>query len=505
MLMLVSCQSNSNDAYNNSEELTQNETTQEEVEANQGTELEESTENETAEEETVTNQTTDPVGNSEDYGDVFQYLDPSMIKSEYAMSIIEILASDTYLGRQSGTKENEHAVDELVRLFKENGLEPIESLDGYKQPFEQFVVLPEEPTFAQLEGEEPYVYQHDFTERFIMGSTDIDGEITAEMIYIEDMKALSEDSERFNHKILLMPRELSYDRAVWSEMNKMQKQDIFIEAVIVSGDGVDAGMRVARYIRNIENNNFEEDDPIYLEFRESRFQELIAASKENKKLTLKQNYMTALKTPSNVVGMIPGKNEDGENEVVILGAHLDHVGNNMDGTFNPGALDNASGVSVLLEIARILKDEEQPENTIVFVAFNGEEDGLLGSEYFCDNPPVEYKITETVMLNFDMVGASNDVPLLVASSSYSGEKLGEEYKDIVESLSIDYTLGQSYGSDHVNFGDKGIPALMFIHFDPTYYHTSGDTLENAVDENRLEEVIRLALALVDREAYQDLD
>ena len=84
-------------------------------------------------------------------------------------------------------------------------------------------------------------------------------------------------------------------------------------------------------------------------------------------------------TMANVMGMIPGSDAKLSSEPVVLGAHYDHLGTNEEsGEFFPGADDNASGISVLIEVARKLARAFTPQRPILFVAFTGEESGLLG-------------------------------------------------------------------------------------------------------------------------------
>lgn len=106
----------------------------------------------------------------------------------------------------------------------------------------------------------------------------------------------------------------------------------------------------------------------------------------------------------NVIGLIEGKTD----QYIIIGAHYDHIG--IDGksekgtlSYYPGADDNASGISVLLEISRIWKLREQPKIGMILVAFGAEEDGMLGSKFFANNLP-EAKSKIVAMINLDMVG-----------------------------------------------------------------------------------------------------
>jgi Zn-dependent M28 family amino/carboxypeptidase len=114
----------------------------------------------------------------------------------------------------------------------------------------------------------------------------------------------------------------------------------------------------------------------------------------------------------NVVGFLPGSDPVLRGQVVVLGAHFDHLGR--DSTFatdvraghaiRNGADDNASGTAAVMELARLLA-ARPPRRSVLFVAFSGEELGLLGSEWFVEHAPVPVD-SMVAMLNFDMVGGS---------------------------------------------------------------------------------------------------
>ncbi|MDQ3748427.1 MAG: M20/M25/M40 family metallo-hydrolase [Acidobacteriota bacterium] len=112
----------------------------------------------------------------------------------------------------------------------------------------------------------------------------------------------------------------------------------------------------------------------------------------------------------NVVGILEGTDERLKNEAIIIGAHYDHLGRGGSGSLaanskeiHYGADDNASGVSAMLELARQFSKEKKNKRTIIFIAFGGEEEGLLGSKFYVNNPA--FPINKTVaMINMDMVG-----------------------------------------------------------------------------------------------------
>ncbi|HMJ09277.1 MAG TPA: M20/M25/M40 family metallo-hydrolase, partial [Pyrinomonadaceae bacterium] len=112
----------------------------------------------------------------------------------------------------------------------------------------------------------------------------------------------------------------------------------------------------------------------------------------------------------NVIGVLPGTDPILKNEVIVIGAHYDHLGHGGQGSLDVnstaihhGADDNASGTAAVIELARQFAAERKNKRTIVFMAFSGEEEGLIGSQYYVNHPlfPLEKTVA---MINLDMVG-----------------------------------------------------------------------------------------------------
>ncbi|MEJ2707957.1 MAG: M20/M25/M40 family metallo-hydrolase [Anaerolineales bacterium] len=171
----------------------------------------------------------------------------------------------------------------------------------------------------------------------------------------------------------------------------------------------------------------------------------------------------------NVLGVIPGRDPEFVDQVVILGAHYDHMGEGPDGTVWSGANDNASGTAVLLAIARSWKEQGYvPRRTVVFAAWDAEELGLLGSTYYVEHP--SYPLENTVaMIQLDMVGAGPET-LTIGGD----ELLASRVAAAADTLGVGtrrYDVGRS---DHVPFLQAGVPAVLLIRFDeenpiPTYH------------------------------------
>ncbi|MDP8205826.1 MAG: M20/M25/M40 family metallo-hydrolase [Candidatus Electryonea clarkiae] len=193
---------------------------------------------------------------------------------------------------------------------------------------------------------------------------------------------------------------------------------------------------------------------------------------------------------SKVPVMNVGAKIEGDERVIVIGAHYDHLGYGQEGSTEPGskevhngADDNASGVAVMLELAKRFADNGTPGPTLWFVAFTGEEVGLVGSSHFVNNPP-EPLDNVIFMLNLDMIGRMQDNKLTGLGVN-SAIGLREVANKAVPTIpidafppvyAIDLTLaGDGYGpSDQMSFYPLGIPVLHLFtspHFD---YHSPRD-------------------------------
>ena len=170
-------------------------------------------------------------------------------------------------------------------------------------------------------------------------------------------------------------------------------------------------------------------------------------------------------TSSNVVGVLPGSKRPGE--YVVLTAHWDHLGRALafsgDAIFN-GAVDNATGTAGLLELARAFGTvRPAPERSVVFVAFTGEEYGLLGSEYYADHPTVPLdKVAGGINIDgMSVNGRTNDVVVIGYGSSELEDDLREaaakQHRVLVQEPTPE--KGYYYRSDHFNLAKKGVPMI----------------------------------------------
>lgn len=210
--------------------------------------------------------------------------------------------------------------------------------------------------------------------------------------------------------------------------------------------------------------------------------------------------------PPNVVGVLRGSDPELQNSYVVITAHMDHVGvgrpdETGDSIYN-GADDDASGTSVLVEVAEALATlEARPRRSVMFVAVSGEEKGLLGSRWFVNHAPVPLD-SMVANVNIDMVGRNAPDSIVVIGQEYSSmgplvRSIGADNPELGLTISEDLWPEERFffRSDHFNFAAKEIPALFFFSGTHEDYHRPGDEVDE-IDTDKTARVGRLVLYLV---------
>lgn len=204
----------------------------------------------------------------------------------------------------------------------------------------------------------------------------------------------------------------------------------------------------------------------------------------------------------NVIGFKPGRST----EYVIIGAHYDHLGRGEQfsmaperaGEIHPGADDNASGTAALLELARYFGRRPPLRRGLLFIAFAGEELGLLGSGYWVRHPLLRPE-DAVAMINLDMVGRIRDGRVYVGglSTSPDWKPLVEELAQVT-SLKLDFTEDSAYGSsDHTAFSRLRVPVLYFFSGLHADYHKPSDTWDK-IEAEPAAQLLSLVARLVER-------
>lgn len=228
----------------------------------------------------------------------------------------------------------------------------------------------------------------------------------------------------------------------------------------------------------------------------------------------------------NVAAFIKGSEKP--DEIIVISAHLDHIGVEGGETYN-GADDDGSGTVAVLEIAQAFakakKEGHGPKRSILFLNVTGEEKGLLGSRYYTDSDPI-FPLENTIAnLNIDMIGRT-DPKRKSTNRNYlyliGSDKLSTELHDVSEAtntkccnVELDYTFNDDndpnrfyYRSDHYNFAKNNIPVIFYFNGTHDDYHQPGDTpdkIQYDLLENRTRLIFHTAWELANREQRISLD
>ncbi len=222
------------------------------------------------------------------------------------------------------------------------------------------------------------------------------------------------------------------------------------------------------------SNGFITNESIWIKASASAFENKPASIKIKFNNKFYEDYPT-----QNVAGLIKGSKYP--DKYFVFTAHYDHLGMMGNKTYFPGANDNGSGTSMLLDLARYFSlPENQSEYSIIFIAFSGEESGLHGSAYFAENPlfPLE---NIKLLVNLDMVGSGSNGITVVNSTIY--KDLLQKMRNINDEYSYLKQIkqrGESCNSDHCPFYQKGVKAVFIYTMGKELkeYHTVDDTADN---------------------------
>ena len=204
----------------------------------------------------------------------------------------------------------------------------------------------------------------------------------------------------------------------------------------------------------------------------------------------------------NIVGRLAGAKPELARQVVVVAAHYDHLGTGWpdvragnEGRLHPGADDNASGVAVLLELARTFAGGPPPDRTILFAALDGEEAGRLGSKRLVETLQRD-GIDVRAMVNLDSVGRLGTGKLLVLGTGTASEWIHiARGAGFVTGVTIESVAADPGGSDQVSFHEAGIPAVQLFTGPHADYHAPGDTADK-VDVDGLAKVAAVAREFV---------
>lgn len=406
------------------------------------------------------------------------------------------LADPARQGRGVGGAGLDQAITYVADRLKELGVAPAFD-DGYRQPFEVTTALKVAPSTNLSIGGEAVA-----GDQMAPLSGSASGTVQAPLVLagygIVDEDAKLDDYARVKAKDKIVVVRRFVPSEVDDETRERKLSDLRRKAFLAKQRGAKALVVVDLPVVKagetmpeeapfppLESNGYGDAGIPMVIVKRERGAKIVDALSKGRPLTAE--LTVALEptraTTANVVGRLAadGERRDG---VVVIGAHLDHLGMGGPSSLAPGvsaphlgADDNASGIAALLEAARRLASTTGRQRDVIFAAFSAEELGVLGSSHFVEHLPAGMKAKDIVaMINMDMVGRLRDNTLQVL-----GGDSAEEWADLTGAVCDDAQVtcavgGDGYGpSDQTPFYAAGIPVLHFFTGPHADYHKPSDS------------------------------
>ncbi|HXE61892.1 MAG TPA: M28 family peptidase [Bryobacteraceae bacterium] len=466
--------------------------------------------------------------------------EPPRFDSARYLDDIKFLASPEMRGRADGSPELEKAAKYIEEQFRADGLKPVDS--SYLQPFEITASAKlgrnnklEATWNGELESLQP---DKDFVPSNFSGSAKASGAavfagygITAPEYDYDDYAGLD---VRGKFVIVLAHEPQEFDaKSIFEGKVYTDHSEIYSKAETARQHGARGVILVLDRVNH--KNAKDEIDPFggesgpadagipFVQMREAVVNEWVRdaghdllATEEAIDKDLKPRSFAlpgmeiredveverAVRTVHNVIAYLPGETP----EYVIVGAHYDHLGLGgqysmaplLTGRVHPGADDNASGTAGVIELARYFSRVyrgQKPKRGLLFMAYAGEELGLLGSGYYANHPllPLDDAVA---MLNMDMIGRVREGKLYIGGAA-TGTSFRADLDELVAKTDfrVDYSESGYGSSDHTSFTARQVPVLFFfsgLHGD---YHRPSDTWDK-IDAPAAVNVLKLVSGMV---------
>lgn len=446
---------------------------------------------------------------------------------------IKALTANKMQGRETGTKGQKLAANYIYSQFKEIGLKGLDKKRDSLSYFQAFNLsklrLPSGR--MQINGKTFYNYK-DFIADPIQDSISS----TLELVFIGSSPIENYANIDFTDKAICFltsnfHKAFSQARKIW----KLSNPKLILFSDPLNNQAFHRFVNIKKRIRNKQfrlneptndSINFASQTNLYKCLKEkdiipisTRLVKEISGlrSKQLKQLTSHKTNQKTISTQlkftlkkdddiiktENVLALIEGTEKP--DEYIVISAHYDHLGK-YKGLVYTGANDNASGTAALIEIAKAFKQAElkgySPKRSLIFIAFTGEEKGLLGSKFFVNHPPVPLKSIKA-NLNIDMLGRTDayhslsDYIYLLGASHLNPQlkQMSDSLNSLHTKLILDYEYDQPdnplYGaSDQASFVKKGIPSIMYFNGLHQDYHSADDTADKLNYKN-IERVAQL--------------
>ncbi len=433
------------------------------------------------------------------------------IDQEEMVEILTILSSDALEGRETGERGQKMAAAFIADYFERLGLKAVVPTENGMSYYQKFELESSKAgnTYLKADG----ISFKNGKEVLYYGSTNLAAAINGSTVFVGNGTDEEFSSINSEEKIIVIDGSDAFFQQWKDLIDKGYEHGASLVVIIGKNTDDDFNNMVAQYGSYFMGSRlgFKQEDAknkgAFL-VGPSTAASLLGSTNKKMNIAMADKKLSKIKGSSveylmsrdveiigteNVLGFLEGT--DKKEEVVIITAHYDHIGKNGE-EINNGADDDGSGTTSVLKMAKAFvkakAEGHGPRRSILFMTVTGEEKGLLGSEYYTNNPI--FSLAQTVVdLNIDMVGRTDEAHednrefvYLVGSDKLSSElhELSEKANDTFTNLSIDYTYNDEnhpdriyYRSDHWNFAKNNIPVIFYFNGTHDDYHQPTDTVD----------------------------
>ena len=436
---------------------------------------------------------------------------PEILPNEI-MDHIRFLSDESLQGRYPGTIESRSVISYIIRYFRSFGIRPGGENGSFVQPFNIIDGIELGKVNEMLIGSDSLTLNKDFIPLWFSGNE----QLSAPVIFVGYGFSINEEKIKWNDYskmdvsgkwAVIMRNNPERDKrnSVFSPYSSLHKKmlvarDNGASGVIFVSQEKDTALYPLQYIpgyagagipvlhlgnkatKKLFSNTGWSRENIQKTMDKTR--ESISFELQNITISARVDLIETQIRAANVIGEIRSGNRKYRNEYVVLGAHFDHLGlgGSKSGSRNPGlsaihngADDNASGIAGILELAhKIMSHKSHLKRSVLLIAFDAEEKGLLGSKYFVDNSTIKLE-NIAAMINLDMIGRLKDSTLNVG-----GVGTSTIFEPLLDSLILGTSMKLNkstagFGpSDHASFYKKDLPVLFFNSGTHEEYHTPKD-------------------------------
>ncbi|MBV1757165.1 MAG: M28 family peptidase [Dethiosulfatibacter sp.] len=420
--------------------------------------------------------------------------DETQLNTNNIMNHMEELTSSVYGGRLAGSEGNNKALDYIQTHFQEIGLQPAGVDETFFQPFSALIPqIDPEPIFTIINNDETIDKSFEMYRDYSVvmspngGSTLFQGEY---IVLGSDF--LRVDPSKIKGRIAVIEYNNITPRIVTYIMESGGK------GVLCSADSSSFGLFKELEKTKSLNVAGKTGDSILVGYISTDTYKYMQSTPE-KMMKIKVEIDYPIVNTANVLGKIEGKSNN--NSILLISTDIDGLGVGTNGNHFPGAINNTSGLAIMLEIARVMSNQESlPFETVIFAGWNGQKQQLSGSEFYANN--ALHPLDKTTIIHLDSIGKKTVMGLVIASDPVNGSII----RDRIMKYAIDDNLtlemrSVAYGVI-TQFSDKKVPSVLLTDNSRTV-DAYEDQIDN-VDIIVIDNAAKILATFIKRDVFKDV-